>query len=127
MLNRKAIASFIAVGIAAVLVAQTGVFIWEARMSNGAAGGKAKYKFANRTGRQIQEELEFEGEDLAPNTTYQLTMAGNQVGEATTDGFGAFEWEARNRGARRWNAGAGTPVTIQNANGIVLSGTLQPR
>jgi hypothetical protein len=127
MLNRKAIASIIAVGVAAILVAQTGVFRYEARMSNGVAGGKAKYKFSNRSGRQIQEEIEFEGEDLAPNTMYSLTMAGSQVGEATTDGLGTFAFETRNVGARRWNFGTGTPVTVENANGIALSGTLQPR
>lgn len=127
MFNRKSITVLAVLAMAALVVAQ-GVVRLEARMTSaGPAEGKAKYKLSTRAGRQVQEELEFEGEDLAPNTTYDLTVAGVVVGQATTDGFGAFEWGRRSVGSSRYVVATGTPVTIQNANGIAAAGTFAPR
>lgn len=126
MFNRKWIACAALLGTAAILVAQ-GVVRLEARMANGAASGKAKYKLSTRAGRQIQEELEFEAEDLMPNTEYTMTVGGLPVGTAMTNGFGAFAWSKRTLRNPRYSVSVGTPVTVENLDGVALSGAFAAR
>lgn len=127
MLNKKMILFVSALSLAAFAIAQNSLVELRADMSgSGIASGKAKYKLKQRAGRQLQEEIEVEGEDLAPNSTYTITLSGAPIGEATTDGFGSFEWSRRNLRTRGYQVQAGTPVGVEDANGPVMSGAFAP-
>lgn len=116
-----------AISIASMAAAQAGVSRWQTRLEGtGVASGKAKYKLAQRAGRQLQEEIEVEGEDLMPNATYTIKIDNVSVGTVSTDGFGAFEWEKRNIGTRKYTVQTGTSVGIYDDNGAVATGAFQP-
>lgn len=118
----------LALGLSALALAQVAVVRMEARLSAAEGGeGKAKFKQATRGGQVSQQELEFEGEDLDPNTEYRLFVDGVQVGSATTDAFGAFEWETRAVRQVRWNVSSGSIAKIENLEGHSLTGSFAVR
>lgn len=118
----------LALGLAALALAQATVVRMEARLTAAEGGeGKAKFKQATRSGQVSQQELEFEGEDLDPNTEYRLFVDGVQVGSATTNELGSFEWEARAVRQVKWNVSSGSVAKIENLSGHTLTGSFAVR
>lgn len=100
----------------------------EARLG-GASRGKGKAKWQTRdTSRQLQAELEVEGENLRRNSDYIVTVGSNAPFTVTTNGFGSFENEQRFLGANRPVVASGDVVTVTDTSSqVVMTGTLQPR
>lgn len=93
----------------------------------GRAKGHATWKTRDRS-TQLQAELEVEGEKLARNADYLVTVGSNAPYEVTTDAFGAFNMEERFIGPNRPAVSVGDVVTVTDANNtVVLTGSFSPR
>ena len=114
--------------IAAVAVVQQSRV--ELRANLAAAMGRAKGHATWKTrdqGQRMQAELEVEGERLARNADFTVTVGKNAPIDVTTDGFGSFEIDQRFIGPTRPTVAAGNVVTVTDANNVVvLQGTLAP-
>jgi len=114
------------VALAALTIAQEVRREFLAGMS-GAGTGKAVWKLRD-SATQRQAELQAEGERLAPNTSYTLTLGGNATISVTTNGFGAYRLSRRYRTADRPSIAAGDTATLTDANNnVVQSGFFQPK
>ena len=99
----------------------------EARLG-GTTRAKGKAKWQTRDGRQMQAELEVEGENLKRNTNYFVTVGSNSTFMVTTNGFGSFEDEDRFIGPNRPVVHVGDLVTVADStNQVVISGTMAQR
>jgi hypothetical protein len=97
-------------------VAQTGRAEYQARM-NGQGKGKASWKTRDQ-GTQLQAELQVEGENLARNTAYKVTILTDSF-EVQTDALGRYSLVRRYRSNARPNIGVGTQVDLFRADGTV--------
>lgn len=111
-----------AVAMTAFVIAQQGRIELRAILS-GSGKGKAVWKTRDK-GPEMQAQLQVEGERLVPGMDYTVFTGGYQY-DALADAFGKIRVSQR-YGAERPTITVGTPVTVENANGVtVLSGTFQ--
>jgi len=114
------------VAIAALTIAQEVRREFLAGMS-GTGKGKAVWKLRD-TATHRQAELQAEGERLAPNTSYSLSLGANAPITVTTNGLGAYRLSRRFNTADRPSIAAGDPATLTDANSnVVQSGFFQPK
>jgi hypothetical protein len=90
----------------------------------GTGNGKAEWKTQDR-GTRLRAELEVDGEHLAANSPFAVTVGTNAPFMVTTDAFGEFESDMRFNGANRPTVNVGDSVTVADGtNTVVLSGVL---
>lgn len=93
----------------------------------GRAKGNAQWKTRDEN-RRMEAELEVEGEKLAHNADFTVTIGSNAPFTVTSDAAGSFELEQRFNGTNRPVINNGDAVTVTDeANVVVLSGTFAPK
>ena len=119
----------VGLGLAALGWAQVAAIRLEARLAgSGNDKGKAKWQTRDSSRGEMQAQLEVEGENLMPNSTYTITVGSNLPWSADTDAFGDFSLRQVYRSAARPTIAPGSSVVVADDNGnTVLLGTLRAR
>lgn len=119
----------VGLGLAALGWAQVTAMRLEARLTgSGNDKGKAKWQTRDSSRGEMQAQLEVEGENLVPNSTYTITVGSNQPWSADTDAFGGFSLRQVYRSAVRPSVAPGSSVVVTDDQGnTVLLGTLRAR
>ena len=107
-----------------VAIANTGDVDLRANLT-GVGEGKAEWKVSD-SGTRLRAELEVDGENLAADSTFTVTVGSNAPFTVTTDAVGEFKSDMRFNTATRPVVNVGDSVTVaDDTSTVVLSGVLQ--